>query len=474
MIRGKSRLMSVGLFAGDLVVTLLAFYLAYLLRAHTLVGQWEGIRRIYPLEEYAGVVLLLLGIWSVFFLYFGLHRPAPGEPFRREVGRVFLAVAAGTVVLATMVFLFKLTYVSRLLILLFSLADFLLLILFRGGARWVFKVLGARGINLRSLLIVGTGERAKRLAERIEAHRAWGLRLSGFIALEEGARAPLPGYPLLGSAEDIPAILHREVVDEILFVISKEQLPDLEAVFLCCEEEGVRTRVVMDFFPHTIAKVYLEEFCEMPLLTFSTTPTNPFLLAVKRAQDLLIASVALVGLAPLIALIALGIKLDSAGPVIYRQIRCGLHGRRFVCLKFRSMVADAEERRLEVAHLNEMDGPVFKARLDPRITWFGGILRKTSLDELPQLWNVLKGDMSIAGPRPPIPEEVEQYAPWQRRRLSMKPGITCLWQIRGRNLIPFEEWMRMDLEYIDTWSLWLDLKILLKTIPVILTGKGAG
>ena len=211
----------------------------------------------------------------------------------------------------------------------------------------------------------------------------------------------------------------------------------------------------------------------MPLLTFSTTPYSQLQLMLKRGLDVLPSAVLLVLGLPVVSLIALMVKISSGGGVLFRQTRCGLNGRSFTLYKFRTMVADAEERRRDLEHLNEMNGPVFKLRSDPRVTWLGRFLRKFSLDELPQLWNVLRGDMSLVGPRPPIPEEVAQYQRWQRRRLAMKPGLTCLWQISGRNQIDFDRWMELDLEYIDSWSPMLDFEILLKTIPVVLSGRGA-
>jgi exopolysaccharide biosynthesis polyprenyl glycosylphosphotransferase len=211
----------------------------------------------------------------------------------------------------------------------------------------------------------------------------------------------------------------------------------------------------------------------MPILTYSTTPTNVLQLFAKRAIDVVVSVSLLVIALPVILAIAAAIKVSSGGAVLFRQTRCGLNGRIFTLYKFRTMVEGAEERRRELQHLNEMNGPVFKVRADPRVTVFGRFLRKFSLDELPQLWNVLRGDMSLVGPRPPIPEEVAQYQRWQRRRLSMKPGLTCLWQISGRNELDFDRWMELDLEYIDSWSPMLDLKILVKTIPVVLSGRGA-
>jgi exopolysaccharide biosynthesis polyprenyl glycosylphosphotransferase len=240
-----------------------------------------------------------------------------------------------------------------------------------------------------------------------------------------------------------------------------------------CEELGIRTRVAMNFFQNRVARIEIEELEGVPLLTFTTTPSDETQLALKRLLDVAVSVLTLTLAAPVILIAALAIKLSSPGSVLFKQQRVGLNGRIFMLYKFRTMIEDAHERRGEIAHLNEMSGPVFKAKSDPRITPIGRILRKFSLDELPQLWNVLKGDMSLVGPRPPIPEEVASYHRWHRRRLSMKPGLTCLWQISGRNNIDFDAWMQLDLQYIDNWSPSLDLKILLRTIPAVLTGRGA-
>jgi exopolysaccharide biosynthesis polyprenyl glycosylphosphotransferase len=230
----------------------------------------------------------------------------------------------------------------------------------------------------------------------------------------------------------------------------------------------------LNFFPHSIARMELDEWGGFPLLSFSTTPTNEALMFVRRILDIVLASIILGIFGPLFMLpTAILIKLTSPGPVLFKQKRCGLSGRQFVMYKFRSMVDNAEQLRVELEPLNEMDGPVFKVSRDPRITAIGKIIRRRSIDELPQLFNVLRGDMSLVGPRPPLPQEVARYERWQRRRLSMKPGMTCLWQISGRNEVSFEDWMKLDLTYIDNWSLLLDLKILLKTVPVVLLGRGA-
>ena len=240
-----------------------------------------------------------------------------------------------------------------------------------------------------------------------------------------------------------------------------------------CQELGIRVRVALRPFPHLRPHVEVEALNGIPLLTFATSPIAPFALFVKRVIDVVAAAAALLLLSPLWLLIVAAVRLTSRGPVLYRQVRCGLHGRRFVLLKFRTMVENAERMRGEVEHLNVMDGPVFKAPGDPRVTPVGRLLRRSSLDELPQFLNVLVGDMALVGPRPPIPEEVDQYEPWQRRRLAMKPGITCLWQISGRSNLDFATWMELDLAYIDHWSLWLDTKIMALTVPAVFSGRGA-
>jgi exopolysaccharide biosynthesis polyprenyl glycosylphosphotransferase len=271
----------------------------------------------------------------------------------------------------------------------------------------------------------------------------------------------------------LPQLLEREIVDEVIFAISQEELKSMEDLFLLCEERGITARLAVKIFPHVLAKTHLEELDGLPLLTFTTTPKNELLLLLRRIFDFLGSIFLLAILSPVFLLTTLLTRLDSPGPAIYQQIRCGVNGRKFTLYKFRSMFHGAEERQETLAAYNLMNGPVFKMRNDPRVTRVGRFLRKTSLDELPQLINVLQGDMNFVGPRPPLPEEVEKYESWQRRRLSMKPGITGLWQVSGRNQIDFDQWMKLDLEYIDNWSLWLDVKILLKTIPVVLSGKGA-
>jgi exopolysaccharide biosynthesis polyprenyl glycosylphosphotransferase len=322
-------------------------------------------------------------------------------------------------------------------------------------------------------MVVGTDERACRIGRMLERSSQYGIRLMGFMApAVADAQLKLSHTYKVWPLAELPALLEKRVIDEIIFAVGSEQLAELEEVFLLCDEEGVRTRVAVDFFPHVNSTVYLERLGYTPLLTFSAAPHDEIRLMAKRAIDVAIAALGLAVLLPFMAVIAVLIRLTSPGPAIFRQVRCGLNGRRFLFYKFRSMCADAERLKPRLMHLNTRK-TVFKIPDDPRLTPIGRYLRKFSVDEWPQLWNVLKGDMSLVGPRPAIPDEVEQYQRWQRRRLRMRPGLTCLWALAGRDELDFESWMKMDMHYIDNWSLALDWKILLQTIPRVLTGRGA-
>jgi exopolysaccharide biosynthesis polyprenyl glycosylphosphotransferase len=356
----------------------------------------------------------------------------------------------------------------------FAVVNFLFLAGERVALRLLSRWVRARGYNFRTVLLVGTGPKASQLADFMEAHPHWGFRVLGYLDDDNGGEIRRSNrWTCLGRIGDLEAVLGQEVIDEVIFVIEKGKLGDYENALLVAERHGVRAHVSLDIFPHVLARPVLEELDGVPLLTFTTTPSNPAQLVVKRAVDLGLSLLLFLLTLPIQALAALAIKLTSPGPSFFRQVRCGLNGRHFTLVKFRTMETKAEERLLEIAHLNEMTGPVFKAARDPRLTPVGRLLRRLSIDELPQLWNVIVGDMSLVGPRPPLPEEVSRYEPWQRRRLSMKPGLTCLWQVSGRSELDFDRWMALDLKYIDTWSPLLDFKILLKTVPAVLSGKGA-
>ena len=462
----------------DALLAVVAFASAYWIRSGLLPGLANQVPSLpsgslYPFSDYLPLLVVIVAIWLGTGYILGVYRPRELREHRQAVLDPTKQAVAGTVVLAAGLFFVKGFYISRLLVLFFVVLNWF----FQAAARLAYIEWGPR---LRErlgdayhILFVGTGEAARELAEMIRSTRAGGLHLVGFVGTSPAASlGKINGLPVW-SVGDVPRLLREQVIDEVIFAVGREELGRLEDLFLLCEEEGVRTRVQLQVFPHQASQVFVEHFGSVPLLTFSTTPENELHLLLKRAFDLAGAAALLVLLSPLLALLAVLIKLTSRGPVFYRQARCGLGGRRFTLYKFRSMVADAEQRQAELAALNEADGPVFKMRNDPRVTPLGRWMRKLSLDELPQLWNVLQGDMSFVGPRPPLPLEVEKYERWQRRRLCMRPGLTCLWALEGRSELSFSRWMELDMAYIDNWSLWLDLKIFLKTIPRVLLGRGA-
>jgi exopolysaccharide biosynthesis polyprenyl glycosylphosphotransferase len=475
VLREPARLIAYRRLLLDVLLTAGSFLLAYQLRSYVIPKVLPSVfpGGLFPLRDYLPLLVLVLPLWMVLLAAQRLTSPGQVLSLRREAFKEIQVAALGVVLLAAAGYLLRLHFVSRPFLLLFGVINGAVLAAARVVERrtpWGRKL---AEVPERVVVVVGCGAEAAALARQVLAHRAWGLSLRGLVDPDGCGRRDVEGFPVLGGVEDLPQLLSEHVIDEVVLAVPTRQLGELEPVLLQCQELGVRVRVALQPFPHLQPHVELEALDGTPLLTFATMPTAPLALFVKRVLDVAVASVGLVLAAPLWPLVAVAIRLGSRGPVLYRQVRCGVHGRRFVLLKFRTMVADAEKLQSEVAHLNVMDGPVFKAPTDPRVTPVGRLLRRSSLDELPQLLNVLKGDMSLVGPRPAIPEEVEMYLPWQRRRLAMKPGITCLWQISGRSQLDFATWMELDLAYIDSWSLWLDLKILLLTVPAVFSGRGA-
>lgn len=340
----------------------------------------------------------------------------------------------------------------------------------RGISGWVSRWVGSRG--RRRVLIVGTDREAVRFRRLL---RSVGIGRSTVVGHLRGPWEQDPSRvetgAILGGPEALGPILDDDVVDEVVFSTPIEHLGDVMPYVRLCEEVGVTAHIQAESMAcHSVPEMI--DFHGVALLAYAPACHSPELLSVKRAFDLILAVIGIVLTGPIMLICACVIRLTSPGPILFRQSRSGLNGRTFFMYKFRSMDADAEDRIDEVAHLDPSPGPPFKAANDTRITWIGKYLRKWSLDELPQFFNVIKGDMSIVGPRPPIPAEVAKYDRWQRRRLSMRPGLTCIWQIKGRHTIGFQEWMRLDLYYIDHWSLKLDFLILCKTISTVLGGTG--
>jgi exopolysaccharide biosynthesis polyprenyl glycosylphosphotransferase len=481
MLKQQARLVARIVYSVDIALTAAAFFGAFYIRDHVLPVLAPGYfpTGLHPLPEYLKLLPVVLVIWSILLFQHKSYRSHRTTAIRAEALETLRVVAIGTVVLATVAWMFRLDELSRTWFVLFVGLDAVLLLAEKLALRALARYVRAKGMNYRTIVVVGTGRRAREIVRSIEEHRYWGYKILGFIT--DGHRIPsdLGRYRVLGNMADLKRMIEHgtgrngEAIDEIVFAVTRRRLEASRSIFRLCEELGIRTRIAINFFPTRNARVEFEELDGVPLVSFTTTPSNVAHLAAKRALDVLLAAVMLVLLAPVLVVTALAIKLSSPGSVLFQQERIGLNGRIFTLYKFRTMIEDAHRKRAEVSHLNEMAGPVFKMKADPRVTLVGRFLRKFSLDELPQLWNVLKGDMSLVGPRPPIPEEVSLYERWQKRRLSMRPGLTCLWQISGRNDVDFDRWMKLDLQYIDNWSPSLDFKILLRTIPVVLSGRGA-
>jgi len=476
MLKQKARAIALGLLVTDLVLTGVSLPVAWELRQGFLRNSLPSLfpLPLVPLDQYLLLLFFILPLWGVLLSISGFYRSHRTMPLGEEIWGAARVAVGGTAILVLLIFGLRLDFVSRWFLVIFGFINFVLLSAEKVAVRLLSRGVRARGFNFRTALIVGTGPKAAQFGDFLEAHPHWGFRVVGYLDDDNGGEIGLKGrWPCLGRITDMEGVLVREVVDEVIFVIDKGKLGEYEQALLVAERHGVRAHVSLDIFPHVLARPVLEELDGIPLLTFTTTPSNPVELAAKRAIDLSLSLALFVVTLPIQLLAAAAIRVFSGAPVLFRQVRCGLNGRQFTLLKFRTMETGAEERLSEISHLNEMTGPVFKARRDPRLTRAGRILRRLSIDELPQLWNVIVGNMSLVGPRPPLPEEVSRYEPWQRRRLSMKPGLTCLWQVSGRSELDFDRWMALDLKYIDTWSPLLDLKILLKTVPAVLSGRGA-
>lgn len=470
MLREHHVLLKRVMIFSDLCIVLVTFFLVFLLR--------NKVTHFYDeLGIYIVVVPTLLITWGILLYYFGMY-----DSFRtKQISDVLFIVIETTFVgigfFGSFLFITKTLSISRLQIgYSFLLAAFFISIEKIFLIKY-FQYQRKKGINTRNFLIVGTGKRAQHFINMIDNHAEWGIKAIGLVDDDTSrvSAGTMYGHKVLGTLDDIPNIIHNHVVDEVLFVVPRSWLNKIEKVIsYVCEVEGIKVSIALDLFEHRLSKAKYSYLDTWPLLTFDSTPDELIQLLIKRLFDLFSSIIAILILSPVFLITAIIVKVSSKGPIFFRQQRCSLSGRQFTLYKFRTMVVGAESKLKELLAYNEMQGPVFKMENDPRLTKVGKILRKFSIDELPQFWNVFRGDMSLVGPRPPLPAEVDKYEPWQRRRLSMRPGITCLWQARGRNKInDFNEWMELDLEYIDNWSLWFDFKILLKTVPVVLFGIGA-
>ncbi|MFH1422890.1 MAG: sugar transferase [Planctomycetota bacterium] len=475
MIKEQVKLLKYETILLDAVLIGIAFWISYCIR-QGLVGYVANFTPLSVPNTYYWIMFAAIPLWLLALRHFGMYDYSHIRTLWYIIRQISKSCIVAFFMLVVLIYFLDRSNFSRALLVIFIAAVWALLIMGRGFIL-AFQRNDRKnkiiGFAARNILVVGTDKSARKFMRLIETHRNWGLNLVGYLNGFCKEDMTSEDVKLLGDVEEIEKVLEENVIDEVLFAVPPKLLPDVREAIEKCEEIGVNVHIAAQFFSDLASKTELNDFAGIPVLTLSRVPRHTVQLFVKRSVDIIVSLIAIFFSIPILVVSTVLIRLDSKGSVVFKQIRCGKNGRKFGVYKLRTMYIDAEKRLAEVAHLNLMSGPVFKAENDPRITKTGRIMRKLSVDELPQLWNVLKGDMSLVGPRPPLPKEVEKYERWQRRRLSMRPGITCLWQVGGRNDIDFEDWMRLDLKYIDSWSLWLDLKIILKTVPAVLFTKGA-
>ncbi len=470
MLKQQARLLNRLTIFADLSLVIVAFFTAYYLRVNFLKGHVEGVR------EYLWILLPSIPVWYYFLAKYKLYHSIRQIGFFELFYRILCANILSGVILATFILFLDRDFYSRQLFLVYLFTSFVFILTERIFLKVLLNYMRRKGFNYRQLLIVGTRERAQEFIHMVEKHDDWGLRVIGVLQVDPGdLKESISGYTVLGRLDDILECCKRYTVDEVVFCLDKDQVVDLEKHLIDLEEIGVTVRMVMDFYKVARYKRDLSFFDKtIPILTFHTKSLDAQQLFVKRILDIIGAMTGCLVLIFLFPLVALGIKIESPGPIFYCQLRIGESGRPFRIWKFRTMYMGSELQKQLLTSQNEMRGPIFKMKYDPRVTFFGRFLRMLSIDEFPQFWNVLKGEMSLVGTRPPTPEEVEKYENWHHRRISIKPGITGLWQVSGRNqIVDFDEVVKLDLNYIDNWTLGLDIRILFKTIWVLITRKGS-
>ena len=416
--------------------------------------------------------ILIIPVWGMLIGYSGMAKMSRDQRYRYIFFRYVNLVSAGTLFLYIVSLIAGSLHVHFKLFLLFAGVDFLILFFYKAFFFSVMRFFRRRGYNTRQVIVYADNKSENCINNLLDTVD-WGYRIRGIITSSDEIRENFEGrIKILSPDISLDKVLDRSIVDEVYYCKGLLDKYEIARLIDVCAEVGVLFKLKTS--PWVIGQ--LEEGEEVPdnapLMEFGKMPGSYSALKMKRLFDVLFSLFAIIVMSPLFLVVALLIKLDDGGPIFFKQERVGLNGRRFKLFKFRTMIVNAESLQKLLMGKNEQTGPVFKIKRDPRITRVGKFLRKTSLDEFPQFFNVLNGDMSVVGPRPPIPAEVKQYERWQSRRLSMKPGITCIWQVSGRNTVDFEEWMKMDMKYIDNWSLKLDFSLILKTVKVIIIGDG--
>ncbi len=457
MILQKSKILAQYLYILDIFFIILAFFVAYL-TGRILDPLFLG-HGLYRINDYLWLIFPVAVIWYILLYLFGMHSNISNIGIKKEAVKSFELTAIAIILIYGMLFMFKITYISRLFIGYFAVYGFSFLIVSNYIGRNLARRFKRRGYSYRTILIVSDDGNSGRIEKTIKANEYLGLKIAGIM--EKNGIADVPDFVL------------KNPVDEVIFDINGEDINKIKDLTLLLEEEGITVKILTDIIPFKYSKIAFERVGDLPMLSFYTAPEDEVLLVVKRFMDIIGATIGIVIFSIPALIIAILIKASTKEPVLYKSKRVGLHGRLFTFYKFTTMVESSNALREELMKKYSSSGIELRIKDDPRLTFIGKILRRASLNEIPQFYNVLRGDMSLVGPRPPMPDEVAKYTLSQRRRLSMKPGITCLWQVSGRNELSFEDKVALDLKYIDNWSLKLDFIILLKTIPAVVFAKGA-
>lgn len=466
MLKENERLYNNILAVFDILFTIAAFVLGYYIRVFTKAGD------IIYSDQYLIIGLLIIPTWYVLLKVINLQSTQKNKAYSLVIIEYAIIAGIGISILFIFIFWLNLDSISRIAIFIFGVADLIILSTIKIIIIAIQKKKTLKGKNVKNALIYA-GENSENLIDRLIEAKQFGYKIEAIVTENEKIKNLYSNrFTILNSDIDFNKYIEEHAIDEVIYCKEKIYTEEIRNLIYSCQEVGVNFQLQSDFFSLIASKSQVNYLGATPILSISTTSTDYFSLTIKSIIDFIISFFALLLFLPFFIIIAIIIKLESKGPVFFKQKRVGLRGRHFTMYKFRTMVADAEKLKKELEAQNEVDGPVFKIKNDPRITKVGAFLRKTSLDEFPQFINVLFGDMSIVGPRPPIQAEVDLYERWQLRRLSMKPGITCTWQVSGRNEISFEDWMKMDLQYIDNWSLRLDLMLIIKTFNAVFKRTG--
>ena len=467
MIREDERIKSSMFGIYTMILTVVTFIAAVKI-AQLLINS-----EIHYTTEYLALILLILPIW-----FFGLSRTSLLKIYQvnnyailYKQSIMFTIIGAG--IIFGLISLFNLGSASKEVIILFAILNHFCIFASYIIINQYYMRLRRMGHNLTNIIIIADKENVT-FINNIVNHPDWGYKIIAVISESPIIQETFDNkVRIINKSTNLANIIKSEIIDEVFYCKTNIIEEEVLSIIHICEEVGVAFRLHSQLLAMATTRPELNHFDGVPFITYKNTPSNQYALSWKYILDFVISSAVIILWMPLLFAVAIMIKLTSKGPIIFKQKRVGLHGREFYIYKFRTMIQDAEKMQMKIMDQNEMSGPVFKIKNDPRITKVGKFLRRTSLDELPQFLNVIKGDMSLVGPRPPIMSEVKQYKPWQLRRLSMRPGITCIWQtMPKRNSISFEDWMRMDLQYIDNWSLETDLLLTFKTIRTVFMGSG--